>query len=223
MNAIAWIGAGFVAAVVTGLLGLLAREAEGWVELAPKGLLWLARRRLPTDLRDRLYEEWSAELYAAVHDADGRPISRLVLGLRFAAGLLWAARSVAAELGNVRAESDESLERPPSPVADFAAALTASGGRVEIILDDEVSDGRRWLLPAIPDALGPDAMFMVDNEGNFYGVAFPERAGGSLQPVIRDGQVYVVARVEFSSPDDPARPALETWLQHRRRSVRSGG
>ena len=57
---------------------------------------------VPLSSRDTLYDEWAAELYAALHDMDSRPLSRLVLGIRYAAGLLRTARRVANELGPAR-------------------------------------------------------------------------------------------------------------------------
>jgi len=100
--------AGLVGATVVGVLtNLLTREAEGWIDALPSWLLRLAGRRVPASHRDTLYDEWAAELHHALHGMDDRPLSRLLLGLRYAAGVLCAARRVAKELGPVRHSSTE--------------------------------------------------------------------------------------------------------------------
>jgi hypothetical protein len=86
------------------VVGLISKEVEGWLDLAPIGLLRLARRRLPADQRDVLYEEWAAELHEALHGTESRPLTRLWLGIRYSAGLLRAAPKVAREIGTVRNE-----------------------------------------------------------------------------------------------------------------------
>jgi signal transduction histidine kinase len=99
-----WVGAALLALVAIPLFsGLLAKEAEGWLALIPESLLRVARRRVSIELRDELYDEWRAELHAALHTAEERPLSRLALGIRFAAGLLWAARRIATALESARA------------------------------------------------------------------------------------------------------------------------
>lgn len=81
---------------------LVTQEATGWLDMVPGWLFRLARRRLPLTSRDTLYDEWAAELHAALHSLDSRPLSRLIFGIRYAAGLLRTARRVARELGPAR-------------------------------------------------------------------------------------------------------------------------
>jgi hypothetical protein len=95
----------FVALVVGGavkdvLKDILKQELQGWIEVLPFTVLQLARRRLPAKRREDLYEEWSAELAVLLRErAEGRPITRLVLGIRYAAGHLATGRRTACELG----------------------------------------------------------------------------------------------------------------------------
>ena len=97
-----WLAAAGGVVIVGVITSLVTQEATGWLDKVPGWLLRLARRRLPLSSRDTLYDEWAAELHAALHGMDGRPLSRLVFGIRYAAGLLRTARRVARELGPVR-------------------------------------------------------------------------------------------------------------------------
>ena len=97
-----WMTAAGGVVVLGVITSLVTQEATGWLDKVPGWLLRLARRRLPLTSRDTLYDEWAAELHAALHDMDSRPLSRLVLGIRYAAGLLRTARRVANELGPAR-------------------------------------------------------------------------------------------------------------------------
>jgi|SRR5215211_578371 len=95
--------AGLVGAILVGvLINLATKEAEAWLDVLPGWLLRLARRRLPASHRVDLYGEWAAELHMALHNTEGRPISRLVLGIRYSIGLLRTARKIADELGPTR-------------------------------------------------------------------------------------------------------------------------
>jgi transcriptional regulator with XRE-family HTH domain len=119
---------GTAGAILVGVLtGLLTREAEGRLDALPRFLLRLARRRLPEDSRNDLYDEWSAELHAALHATEGRPLARLILGTRFAAGLLRSARRIASGLGPARRTSPPD-ERVPANALLPGSALMAPGG-----------------------------------------------------------------------------------------------
>lgn len=97
--------AGLAAAVTVGILtSLLTKEAEGWIDALPGWLLRLAQRRVPPSNRGTLYDEWAAELHIVLHGMEARPLSRLLFGIRYAVGLLLAARRVADELGPAREE-----------------------------------------------------------------------------------------------------------------------
>lgn len=98
--------AGSVSAVIVGVLtSLLIKETEGLIDALPGLMLRLARRRLPAGDRDELYDEWTAELHVALYFTEGRPLSRLLLGIRYSAGLLRTARRIADELGPTRHSS----------------------------------------------------------------------------------------------------------------------
>jgi hypothetical protein len=104
---ILYLGTGLVALILLPILtGLLTKEAEGWLAILPFGLLRLAKAQLPAARRS-LYDEWSAELHALLQEMDDRPLTRLFRGVRYSSGLIWAARTVARELGNTREPDTE--------------------------------------------------------------------------------------------------------------------
>lgn len=60
--------AGAFGAVAVGVFtSLLTKETEGFIDALPGVMLRLARRRLPAEGRDDLYDEWAAELHTALH------------------------------------------------------------------------------------------------------------------------------------------------------------
>jgi hypothetical protein len=62
---------GVMGAIAAGAVtSLLTKETEGLIDALPGLMLRLARRRLPVDGRDDLYEEWSAELHIALHETE---------------------------------------------------------------------------------------------------------------------------------------------------------
>jgi hypothetical protein len=124
---IRYIVTGLIALILLPILiGLLTKEAEGWLAVLPFGLLRLAKAQLPASRRS-LYDEWSAELQALLQEMSDRPLSRLIRGVMYSSGLIWAARTVAREIGNTRepdAEPDSALA--PQGSTDFL--LLGAGG-----------------------------------------------------------------------------------------------
>jgi hypothetical protein len=100
---------GFVAvAIVMALSQMIGDELRGSLELAPRGLLRLAALRLPADQRQFIYnEEWLPELIHQLREADGRPISRLVFGIKYAADMVRGAGVVGRQLDGVRGQEQE--------------------------------------------------------------------------------------------------------------------
>jgi len=96
-------------AVIAGLLLLVlgkvivsitSKEVEARLDQLSFAILRLARRRLPADLREPMHDhEWLPELHHISTLQEERPITRLVLGLRYSTGLLRAARKTARATG----------------------------------------------------------------------------------------------------------------------------
>jgi hypothetical protein len=95
----AWLTAalGVVGALLLAALGdLLSEEVRGWLDLVPRAILRLAATQLNPAQRDTIYrDEWLPELSYILRGAETRPITRLIIGIRYASGLLIAARRIA--------------------------------------------------------------------------------------------------------------------------------
>lgn len=97
-----------VAALLLALSGLIGDEVRGWLEFVPRCILRLVAMRLPADQRRAIYnEEWLPELIYHLREAEGRPITRLVVGIGYATSLARGAGRVARALNGVRAEEAE--------------------------------------------------------------------------------------------------------------------
>jgi hypothetical protein len=67
----------------------VSEELRGWLDLAPRAVLQLAATRLYPNQRKTIYEDvWLPELLYALRGKEARPISRLIIGMRFAIGIL---------------------------------------------------------------------------------------------------------------------------------------
>jgi hypothetical protein len=94
-----------LAVLAAALLELLKDELRGQIERIPVGLLLLARARVPADLRRSLYDaEWLPELHHILEGSERLPLTCLVRGTGYALGLVRSARTIARELGPVRAQ-----------------------------------------------------------------------------------------------------------------------
>ena len=83
--------AGFVAGIVVLCsYEMLSEELRDRVNDIPEWLIRCAGRRLSEDVRVQLVDEWTAELDAILddHHAKLRPLTRLLIGIRYALGLL---------------------------------------------------------------------------------------------------------------------------------------
>jgi hypothetical protein len=98
-----------IGAVVLGVVKAVMRlmiqeEARTRLERLPFALIRLASARVPRELRDDLAAEWHAELEFLLTGTGGMPVTRVVRGIRYSAGLLLSAREITDELtrGDVR-------------------------------------------------------------------------------------------------------------------------
>ncbi|MEU8246524.1 hypothetical protein [Nonomuraea sp. NPDC048916] len=78
------------------LADLVNEEIRGQLDRIPVVLLSIARRRLPEAMRGPLHdEEWYPELQEILNGENARPVSRLVIGVRYSLGLIRRAHLVA--------------------------------------------------------------------------------------------------------------------------------
>jgi len=83
-------GAGALAAAVAA--NVASEEIIGRLDGLPRAVIWLAVRRIGPSRRSDLGDEWLAELSAILRSAEGLPVTRLLVGLRYAMGALRAGR-----------------------------------------------------------------------------------------------------------------------------------
>lgn len=111
----------FSGGVATAVLGeLVNEEIRGWLDYLPRVILRLAARRLDPAGKIAIYEdEWLPELVFILRGAGARPISRLILGVKFSVGLLIQARRIACH-----------LHRTPSVPAESGVSPVTSAKRI---------------------------------------------------------------------------------------------
>lgn len=106
---------------------MFQEEAKTRLEHLPNTLIRLAAMRLPMEIRDDNAAEWRGELATVLIETDGLPLTRLLRGTRYAAGLIWAAGSVAHELAEE--ERVTSARTPASALLpDLSIGATGSIG-----------------------------------------------------------------------------------------------
>jgi hypothetical protein len=130
MTGLICIVVGFITALLLGsLYGLINEEIRGWLSIMPHGILRLAATFLDPSQRATIYQdEWLPELSYILRCADDRPITRLIRGIKFAAGLLISSHRVARRLTGTSSR-------------DGMAARTANG-TVSIVGSEEVTTGQ---------------------------------------------------------------------------------
>ncbi len=99
MSAARWLAtaAGALLVLVGG--SMVSEEVRARLDRLPFAVLRLARARLPAGLRERVHDqEWVPELEHILKHAELLPLTRLLIGIRYAVGLLMRAGTVAAEL-----------------------------------------------------------------------------------------------------------------------------
>lgn len=144
--------------VLMAVKDLISQELRGWLELVPVALLRLVATRIPVDQREELYEqEWLPELLFNLRKAEGRPITRLVVGIKYSVFLFRSARTVARDLldlsdGGETAAASIPTDPPPAPVtpprhvrakAGAAGAAAVAGGAVVMQASAGLSVGAR--------------------------------------------------------------------------------
>ncbi|MEV5820408.1 cell division protein SepF [Micromonospora haikouensis] len=207
-------GGSALAVIASGVaINVLAKEAESLLGALPVILLRIARRRVPRQVRQNLYEEWLAELHEALHSAGEGPITRLWFGLKFSRGLLRSASDLGQTLGAIRTETKVSDSETsfkvarPSPYTphlnprlalaiENAIPVVPTDHRSARSIGEHYRDGVPVLidLSKVEDS---DARRLVDFSA---GLAFATR--GSIGRVTN--RVYILYPREFDGP----KPAL---------------
>ena len=129
----------FLGGIITATVGeLVNEEIRGWLDCLPQVILRLAASRLDPAGKITIYEdEWLPELACILRGAEARPISRLIIGVKFSAGLLITAKRIARHLHRTPTEP----ARSPLVLAD----ATSPAGRLEILRTQAVEARLRVL------------------------------------------------------------------------------
>lgn len=150
---------------------LVADEIRGRLDLFPRAILRLAARKLSASRRAAFFEdEWLPELEYILSEAESKPITRLVIGVRYAFGIFVRARQITRTL-------DRSTPADPGPAAQPALPVepklvTAFVGRAEARLrlrevKSQISS-KEWDLWNNEDDLGsvtrPEAVQSINAE-----------------------------------------------------------
>lgn len=173
-----------IAALLAALSGLIGDEVRGQLERLPFGILWLVAGRLPADLRQAVYrEEWRPDLIQHMQEADGRPITRLIVGIKYAADMARGAGKVGRELDGVR----EPEEVPRVHVSDSDSGTALEGQYVERSrIAHQGTTPRRGGITFAAEGLVIDAKGLVmEGEGSLRAAA----SMGSEAPGTQDGRI----------------------------------
>lgn len=141
-----WLAGLVIAAGAAAVAGLLNDESRARLEQLPSLLLAAAIRRLPEKIRADVAEEWRAELDHILHRFEAYPLTRLLCGIRFAAGLLRAAPSIGSDLVGVRTKVPRRMHPPNSAGLRAGMALVKSWTPADrlFITNDVEARWRGW-------------------------------------------------------------------------------
>jgi len=103
MKSIGLVVLGFLGSLVVVAIGdMVSEEVRARLDRLPHAVLCLAIRRLPGELRADIGKDWHAELDHILHRAKLYPVTRLIKGVHFGAGLLRTAPRIARSLALIR-------------------------------------------------------------------------------------------------------------------------
>ncbi len=113
-----WAVLGILAGLAMTVLGDMARqEIRDRLDHLPHAVLCLAARQLDPSQRITIYQdEWVPELTYILTGAETRPITRLVIGTRYALGILVSAHRIARHVRRIPAETPSSRSLPDPEV-----------------------------------------------------------------------------------------------------------
>ena len=111
---------------------MATEEARTRLSRIPLFLIRLAVARMPPELRGDVGAEWKAELEFVVGDTEGMPLTRLLRGIRYSAGLLFSAAAITDGLTGASAKRVARIIR--IVIGSTSAVLGAGGVAAGITL-----------------------------------------------------------------------------------------
>lgn len=176
-----WGVIGFLSALVVTTVGdLVSEELRSRLDRMPYAVLRVAIRRLPTELRPNVGDEWLAELHHILRQAKGLPLTRLVSAMPYALGLLRTARRIGRDLRAARTGVVPISQKSASGFSALRRVALVGG-----ITASLVSVG----IPATDSLIGAG---ITTGAGISAGrLAFDEQAGsGNPKPTFREPRTF---------------------------------
>ena len=210
MTGYLWAVLGIVAVVVmTAFRGMASDELRDRLDHLPHALLRLAARRLTPAQRNTIYhDEWVPELTYILKGAAARPITRFIIGSRYALGILVSAPRIARHLHRELEKAPGDSLRPPveGPSSERLAWLYThaeetrlrESGRMGGHIHIEEGTGRRYRRNDLTAPLsGRDAL-----ASEWHGVRLPEGRRWKYTKENLD-RMYAEGRIEFRTSGRP--------------------
>jgi hypothetical protein len=142
---------------VTAAGDMVSEEVRDRLDRLPRAILHLAAWRLdPADREDTYNDEWLPELIEILTGDEARPITRLLVGTRFALGILATARRIARGLSQPAPEqAATAIGEPATAAISLPAAIRTMrplAGRERFLAT--LAGGRSDILAFCPSELG---------------------------------------------------------------------
>lgn len=120
---------------------LVSEEIRGWLEIVPGAILRMAAMQLDLGQRLAIYrEEWLPTSCFIARKAEGRPITRLLMGTKYSLGMLRSARREARDLRH--AQRRELAVADPAAATEFWTVVDTHGSHPYL----ERTDGKRIVI-----------------------------------------------------------------------------
>jgi len=175
---------------MTAIGDMVSEEVRDRLDHVPNAILRLAAQRLDVDQRSALYEEvWLADLAYYLRGDKARPVTRLILGTRFAVGILIAAMRMARQ----------------SKPRIHSLSILVEADRVRL----SEFPGWEWSHESFTQALNEIVKKGEENLANARGVFARRRASAGLRTSCRSRDQLVSAMQEYANNRPQSRPERE--------------
>jgi hypothetical protein len=169
-----------VALIVLGALGrsLLTEEIRGRLDRLPGWLLRQAARQLDLE-QQAIYDElWLPDLEYILRDTEGRPITRLLTGIKFAIGLLVSTWHEA------RQSQRAAIQATPNEICDSAQPELVAAEPKAALADPP----HRGIRVIRPEPMQPAALFSLysDYRHDPYASRSGPRTGGAVPTTVNN-------------------------------------
>jgi hypothetical protein len=197
MTSYLWAGLYILGGLALMALGdLVSEEIRGWLDLVPQGILRLAAGRLTDVGKVTIYEdEWLPELTYILRGAESRPITRVIIGTKFALGILASANRIRRHLDLIP------VRAAPEIWNMISALLILPGTRFE----PAPINAKVWRSMDRKFSQGAGIEIRVSHEGPYSHIVFQET--GLVLGVLWDKGLDILP-YSPKAPESESRPVL---------------